>query len=67
MDPDDLNRRHVRKPKPGSKVETVTCRYWAFDAEGKRLSSEPVLLTLDRKKQYEERGYTFKPAKGAWY
>lgn len=59
MNPDDLKRRYVRKPKPESKIADLsTSRWYAYDASGDFKGE--VLLTNDTKKRYEAKGFTFR-------
>lgn len=57
MTPEELKNRHVRKPKPESRINLLGY-FYAYDKDG-NFQGE-VKLTNNKKKWYEERGFTFK-------
>lgn len=58
----DYNNRWARKPKEESKISLyVTKKYFAYDSDG--VFKGEVTLNSDRKRQYEAKGFTFRPTK----
>lgn len=59
MTPEEIKRRYVRQPSEASKPTLGASKlYWAYDKDGHNKGQ--VRLGSDKKKWYEERGYTFK-------
>ncbi|GHG10267.1 hypothetical protein [Streptomyces hydrogenans] len=65
MDPEIHRRRYVRQPKPESKIQHITAMFYAYDRDG--TYKERVLLTPERKRDYEARGFTFKRCNGVMH